>query len=175
MKIKTLASRRVYENPWMVLREDEIVRADGSRGLYAVVEKPPFATIAAYENGGFHLVRQDRYPTGMRTWEFPQGTFDADEPEAIARAELAQETGISAESMRHLGTLYNAPGLTSQVCHAFLATGLAHGAPELDAEEQDLIHKWFSIGELEQMILDGHTVETVTLATLTLLRVRHLL
>ena len=29
----------VYRNPWMVVREDEIRRADSSPGVYGVVEK----------------------------------------------------------------------------------------------------------------------------------------
>lgn len=175
MEIRTVSSRIVYENPWMKLREDEIVRPDGSHGSYAVVEKPPFATVAAYEDDGFHLVQQTRYPTGMRTWEFPQGTFDSDDPEAVARAELAQETGITAETMRYVGTLYNAPGLTAQACHAFLATGLTRGDPDRDPEEQDMRQKWVSTTNLDAMIQSGQTVEAVTLATYSLLRIMDLL
>lgn len=175
MEITTVSSRVVYRNPWMSVREDQIIRPDGSHGIYGVVDKPAFATIAAHENGGFHLVQQHRYPTGIRSWEFPQGTYDSTDPETVARTELAQETGITAESMRYLGTLYNAPGLTSQACHAFLATGLTHGQPNPDREEQDLTHRWFSLTDFETMIRDGRTIETVTLATYTLLRLRGLI
>ncbi len=175
MNIETVSSRVVYENPWMTLREDEIVRADGSHGIYAVVEKPAFATVAAYEDDGFHLVQQDRYPTGTRSWEFPQGTFDSTDPETVARAELAQETGITAGSMRYLGTLYNAPGLSSQACHVFFATQLTHGQPHREDEEQDMLHRWFSIADFEAMIRDGETMETVTLASYALLRIKSLL
>lgn len=175
MQTRAVSSRVVYQNPWMTLREDQIIRPDGTPGVYAVVEKPAFATIAAFENGGFHLIQQERYPTGIRSWEFPQGTFDSADPETVARAELAQETGITAQTMRYLGTLYNAPGLTSQACHSFLATGLTHGEPDRDHEEQDMSHRWFSLTEFEEMIRDGTTLETVTLATYVLLRIRALL
>lgn len=175
MDFKAVSSRVVYQNQWMTVREDQIVRPDGSSGIYGVVEKPAFATIAAYENGGFHLIQQYRYPTGVRSWEFPQGTFDSGDPETVARIELAQETGIAAQSMRHLGTLYNAPGLTAQACHSFLATGLTHGQPDRDHEEQDMIHRWVGVADFEVMIRDGRTVEAVTLATYTLLRILALL
>lgn len=175
MNIEVTSSRIVYQNKWMSLREDQLRRADGSPGVYAVVEKPDFATVVAYEDGGFWLVQQDRYPTGKRTWEFPQGTFDSDDPQTVARAELAQETGITAGSMRFIATVYNAPGLTSQACHIFLATDLTHGHPDLDAEEQDLTHKWFSTSHVEQMILHGETIETVSLAAYLLLKVDHAL
>lgn len=45
MEIRQVASRVVYENRWMRVREDEVRRADGSRGTFGVVEKPDFALI----------------------------------------------------------------------------------------------------------------------------------
>src|SRR6267142_354910 len=96
--IRRLGSRRVYANRWMTLREDDIERPDGSTGIYAVVDKPDFALVIPVERDGFHLVEQYRYPVGGRYWEFPQGTApDGAEPEpvALARAELAEETGLT--------------------------------------------------------------------------------
>ena len=37
--LEPVASREIYRNPWMVLREDDIRRPDGSRGIYAVVAR----------------------------------------------------------------------------------------------------------------------------------------
>ena len=37
--IRQLASREVYRNPWLRVREDEVEFPDGSTGSYAVVEK----------------------------------------------------------------------------------------------------------------------------------------
>jgi len=36
--ITTLSSREVYRNHWMRLREDEILRNNGEKGIYGVVE-----------------------------------------------------------------------------------------------------------------------------------------
>ena len=49
-EIKTLSTKVVYANPWMTVREDAIERADGSPGIYGVVEKPDFAVVAAIED-----------------------------------------------------------------------------------------------------------------------------
>ncbi|MDQ3601656.1 MAG: ADP-ribose pyrophosphatase, partial [Actinomycetota bacterium] len=38
--METVRSREVYANPWMTVREDEVRRADGSDGIYGVVDKP---------------------------------------------------------------------------------------------------------------------------------------
>ena len=37
--ITTLASREVYRNHWLRLREDRILRSNGKEGIYSVVEK----------------------------------------------------------------------------------------------------------------------------------------
>lgn len=41
--------------------------------------------------------------------------------------------------MLHLGRMFNAYGMSSQPCHAFLATELTHGTVAREVEEQDMI------------------------------------
>jgi 8-oxo-dGTP pyrophosphatase MutT (NUDIX family) len=172
--IERVSSRIVYENAWMSVREDEIVRADGSAGIYGVVDKPPSALILPFDDGGFWLVEQFRYPVGARYWEFPQGTLpdraDGD-PGDVARHELAQETGLRAESMRPLGRFFHAYGFCSQPCNAWLATGLSRDpeAPAPDAEEADLVAKWFPRDEVEVMLRDGRIADLATIAAYGLL------
>jgi 8-oxo-dGTP pyrophosphatase MutT (NUDIX family) len=94
-----IATREVYRNRWMSVREDDIRHPDGSPGIYGVVDKPTAALIIPVEDGGFHLVEQFRYALSRRSWEFPQGTWPDDREtttEELARAELAQETGLRA-------------------------------------------------------------------------------
>ena len=110
-------SREVYRNAWMSVREDEVVRADGTRGTYGVVDKPDFALVVPVADGGFWLVEQFRYPVGRRGWEFPQGSWGSGASGTsaeLARAELAEETGLRAGRLRHLGHLLEAPGFCSQ-------------------------------------------------------------
>ena len=56
--IETIASREAYRNPWMVLREDDIRRPDGSPGIYAVVDKPTYALVIPYDGTRLRLVEQ---------------------------------------------------------------------------------------------------------------------
>ncbi len=72
--IERVASREIYRNPWLVLREDDIRRPDGSPGIYSVVDKPTYALVMPYDGQRFRLVEQFRYPLGARRWEFPQGS-----------------------------------------------------------------------------------------------------
>jgi 8-oxo-dGTP pyrophosphatase MutT (NUDIX family) len=165
-----IATRVVYKNRWMSVREDEIRHPDGSPGIYGVVDKPTAALIVPTENDGFHLVEQYRYALARRSWEFPQGTWPDDREttsEELARAELAQETGLRAARMEYLGTFAIAPGFTSQDCDMYLATGLTAGEPDRDPEEQGMREKWFSRAEVERMLRDGEIVDGSTMAAYT--------
>lgn len=164
-KIRQLASKEVYKNHWMRVREDVIERPSGARGIYGVVEKPDFAVIAAVEDGHMYLVQQYRYAVGGRYWEMPQGAWEQN-PEApaqvLAAGELKEETGLSAARFTHLGYQYLAYGFCSQGYHIFLAEELTAGARQPDAEEEDLIVGRFSLSQVRRMILDGEIKDATT-------------
>lgn len=172
--IEQVSSRVVYQNPWMTVREDEVRRADGSAGIYGVIDKPPSALVIPLQDNGFWLVEQYRYLAGGRFWEFPQGTLpdraDGD-PEAVARHELAQETGLGAAELRHLGRYFHAYGMSNQPCNVFLATGLApdETGARPDPEEHDLVARWFPRARVEEMLRDGRIADLATAAAYGLL------
>jgi 8-oxo-dGDP phosphatase len=171
-EIRTLTSSVVYSDDWIRLRRDEIERLDGSRGTYAFLDKRDFALIIAAENGGFHLVEEYRYPLGRRGWSFPQGGFPRGETGTageLARMELAQETGLRAARMTHLGTYAAGHGMTNQYCQAFVATGLTPGPSNLEPEELGLVHKWLPRHRFEEMAAGGLIVDDSTLAAYALL------
>ncbi|MEN3361650.1 MAG: hypothetical protein V7637_5632 [Mycobacteriales bacterium] len=170
--IRQLSSRVVYRNQWMSVREDAIARADGSPGVYSVIDKDDFALVIPAERGGFWLVEQYRYPVRLRRWEFPQGTFDpgqAGSPADLARAELAEETGLVAAELTHLGHLHCAYGMSSQGFDAYLGTGLTRGEPRRSREEQDMRQRWLPRAEFEALIRAGEITDDSSLAAYTLL------
>ena len=150
--IRTLSSRTVYENDWLRLREDEIERPDGHHGVYAVVEKEDFALVIPWDGEAVTLVGQYRYTLGRFSWELPQGTVDGAGPEEAARTELAEETGLRAQHMRHLGRLDNAVGMSSQGFHVWLATQLEQGEPSPEAEEVGMTARTVTAGELDAIL-----------------------
>lgn len=167
------SSRVVYENPWMTVREDTIRRPDGTPGVYGVVEKPDFALVLPRWERGFWLVEQYRYPVRRRAWEFPQGSWGAGgggTAAELARTELAEETGLRATGLTHLGHLYEAYGYSTQGFDVYLATGLTEGEPEREAGEQDMVHRRFTDEEVDRAIRAGLIVDAPSLAALTLYR-----
>jgi 8-oxo-dGTP pyrophosphatase MutT (NUDIX family) len=169
--IRTVASREVYRNPWLRLREDEIVYADGSAGTYAVVEKQDFVTVVPWTGDGFWLVQQFRHPVGVRAWELPQGGWPpgrSGSAAELAAAELAEETGLRAGALHRLGSLYAAYGYCSQSFDVYLATELSLGDPDRERTEQDMVHRWFAEDEVRSMIARGEFPDSHSVASLAL-------
>jgi NUDIX domain len=168
-----MSSREVYRNPWIRVREDAVERADGSRGVYGVVEKPDFTLVLPYERGGFWVVEEFRLPVDRRVAGFPQGTWAAGAsgtPEELARAELAEETGLRAGTLRHLGHLDLAPGLSTQQFDVWLATDLNSGPTAREATEADMTCTFLPEIELQARIRDGRFTDAPSAAGYGLLR-----
>lgn len=164
--ITTLSSREVYRNAWMRVREDEILRSNGKRGIYGVVEKDEAAIIIPIDGDRIWLVEQFRYTIQRRAVELPQGGWEMAvvDPEELARGELKEETGLEAERMTYLGGLWIGYGFTRQKQHVFLATGLTQADTEPDEEEHDIVVRSLTVRDFEQMMLDGVVSDGCTLA-----------
>ena len=169
-----LTSTTVYRNAWMRVREDTYQRPDGSVGTYGVVDKADFAIVIAEEAGGFHLVEQFRYPIGRRAWEFPMGTWPPGrngDLEELARQELLEETGLTADTWRPLGgRLHEASGFCSQGFAVFHATGLDQGEHNREASEVDMVSALVTEDEFRAMIADGRIVDAPTITAYAMLR-----
>ena len=171
--IERLDGREVYRNNWLSLREDQVQRQDGSRGIYSVVDKPPMAIVLALDDDAVHgpgvwLVEQYRYTLGRRVWELPQGAYENGpgiSPEDLARQELREETGLRAGRMERLAQLYVAYGFCSQEMHVFAATDLTRGEPAREATEQDMVVDRFGMSQFEEMLRSGEIVDALTHAT----------
>lgn len=155
--MRVVSTRVVYENRWMRVREDHTEREDGTPGLYGYIEKSPSALIVPLDGGHVWLIEQFRHPVGERFWEFPQGAIEAGEiaPEALARQELAEETGLRAATMEHLGRLHFAYGISNQAVDVFRATGLEPGPQALEPTEQDLVVRPFTVDEVDRLVREN--------------------
>jgi 8-oxo-dGTP pyrophosphatase MutT (NUDIX family) len=174
MSIRQLSSRVVYQNTWMTVREDEIERSNGARGIYGVVEKPDSAIVLAMEGKSIYLVEQFRYAPGAISLEFPQGSLERNDvdPALIARDELQAETGLVADKFECLGVIQIAGGYSSQKTFAYLATGLVQSTGEPDPEEHDLAVRRIALTHLRQLIRDNVIRDAQTLAAWALYQAR---
>ena len=82
-----------YRDPFLTVREDRVIRPDGSPGIYATASvKPGVAILPLAEDGTSYLVRQFRYALGAESVEAACGGIDEGESAAAAaRRELREE------------------------------------------------------------------------------------
>jgi ADP-ribose pyrophosphatase len=176
-EIETTDSTVVYQNRWMLVREDKVVRRSGAEGVYGVVEKSDFAVVAALQDAKLYLVEQFRYPVGARFWEFPQGASHQSDvsPLELAAAELREETGLVAASIQRVGRLFPSYGYCTQAFDVFVATGLVQHSALLEPEEEGLVARAFSVSDVERMIVEGTIRDAPTVAAFGLLRLKGVL
>ena len=168
--IRTISSREIYRNKWSRWREDIIERSNGQRGIYGVLDKDPACIVIPVEHAAdgdyVWLVRQYRYTVGASFYELPQGGWeDPDvDVEEMARGELREETGLTAEGMIRITKLWIAYGAMHQIHHVYLAEGLSQGATDRDEEEDDMTVHRVRVEEFEAMLLDGRVMDNCTAA-----------
>jgi 8-oxo-dGTP pyrophosphatase MutT (NUDIX family) len=171
------ASRTVYDNAWIEVVEDDVVRPDGSPGVYGVVRlrHPAVFVVALTDADEVVLVTVDRHTTGPSV-EVPAGGADGPDTLAGARRELAEETGLQASEWLEVGRMNALNGVCVAPEVVYLATGLspADGA-EQEVEGISAVRAvpWADVLGLVARgeISDGETVAALMFAALALGRV----
>lgn len=167
----TKSSKTVYQNPWIRIREDEIVRPDGSDGIYGVVESNNSVIVAVLnENQEILLVNSYSYPAQRWHWELPGGGGNSEEDYIEAsKRELIEETGIDASRWMLLAETRVCDGLMTEKMATMLATGITMGDRPVSDDSQ-LIRdmKFVSLDEVYEMIKRDEIDEGQTLTALYL-------
>ncbi len=165
---KRLASREVYDNPWIRIREDQVLRPDGKPGIYGAIHFKRLAVgvVPVDEKGWTYLVGQYRYVLDQYFWEIPEGGSDPGEkPEVTARRELEEETGLQAKTLHHLLDMHLSNSVSDELAHCYLATGLSSGLAHPDGtEELEIRH--LPLAEAIDMVHNGAITDSLSVASL---------
>ncbi|MBJ7451665.1 MAG: ADP-ribose pyrophosphatase, partial [Blastococcus sp.] len=89
--------------------------------------------------------------------------------EELARAELAEETGLRAGRLEHLGRLDLASGLLTQRFDVWRATELTPGPTAREATEADMQQAFVPEADLRRRMRDGGITDSPSLAAYGLL------
>lgn len=165
---QTIGSREVYVNPWIRVREDQVVRPDGKPGIYGVVEFQNYALgiVPVTDDGETILVGQWRYPLGLYSWEIPEGGGALTRPPLeSAQRELAEETGITAATWTDLGPFHLSNSVTNEEGRLFLAQGLTFGEAEPEGDEVLAVRR-LPLSEAYAMAMDGRITDGVSIMAL---------
>jgi ADP-ribose pyrophosphatase len=156
------ASRTVYDGKLF----DVTVERWGEHEREIVEHPGAVAVVAVDDEERVVLVRQLREPARRKLLELPAGTLDeGEEPEACARRELEEETGLTGGRWERGPSFWTTPGFCRELMHVFFAEGVVEGEQrQEDDEEIELVR--VPVAELASRV--DELEDAKTLATLLL-------
>jgi 8-oxo-dGTP pyrophosphatase MutT (NUDIX family) len=161
-----LSRRQVYENPWITVFHDEVLRPDGQPGTYGVVRFRNYAVgvVAIDEHDRVLLVGQFRYSLNQYSWEIPEGgaVIGEEEPLACARRELEEETGYTARDWREILHSHLSNSVSDELGICFLATWLTPGVARPDGTERLQVRR-VPFEEALRMTVMGEITDSLTM------------
>jgi ADP-ribose pyrophosphatase len=174
MVFELLKSEIVYPGRAFIVRRDTLRLPDGHETRLDIVEHVGSVIILPLdENRNILFVRQYRHAARLDLLELPAGTLNKDEaPEACARREVREETGMAAGSLELLGGFYLAPGYSTEYMRVYLATDLRDDPLEADADEFLTVER-IPLADALAMCERGEVPDAKSLAALVLAR-KHL-
>lgn len=136
----------------------ECVRHPGAVIILPILDTPDGPRIV--------LIRNWRLALEDWLYELPAGTLGrGEDPAHCAARELSEETGYEAATIRPLCRFHTSPGLSDEVMHAFIATGLRHIGQHLEADERVTVHPT-PVGETVDMVRSGKITDAKSMLTL---------
>ena len=165
---QTLSTQTVYDNPWIEVTHREVINPSGGRGIYGLVHFKNLAVgvIPIDEQGHTWLVGQYRYPLNRYSWEIPEGGCPAGEdPEAAARRELLEETGLTTGKLRLLQRMDVSNSVSDEQALIYVAQDLQAGEATPEETEQ-LQVKRVPLQEAFDMVLRGEITDSLSVVGL---------
>ena len=161
-----------FRNPWWTYRLDRFLLPDGTEGEYHHVHtEGSVMVVPVAADGRLLLVNQYRYLLDRESLEFPGGGVKPGQPaEEAARAELAEEAGVAAGELVHVGRFDPYNGVTDELCELYVARGLTpepHAVPD-ETEALEVVP--LEVAAFEARIASGEIWDGMTLAAWCLAR-----
>lgn len=161
---KRVARKVAYENAWIRVYHDDVIRPDGHPGIYGVVHyrNRAVGVVVLDEGDRVLLVGQYRYTLDLYSWEIPEGGAPCGEdPLASARRELAEETGFTARNWREIARAHLSNSVSDEVAMIYLATDLEPGEARPEPTE-DLRVQWVPFATALEMTYSGQITDSMS-------------
>jgi 8-oxo-dGTP pyrophosphatase MutT (NUDIX family) len=163
---KTLKIKEVYDNPWINVKEHEVVTPGNTKGIYGVVHFKNLAIgiIPIDNDGNTYIVGQYRYPHKKYSWEIIEGggTINVN-PVESAKRELLEEAGIKAQKWTKILEIDLSNSATDEHAIIYVAQGLTfHKSSPEDTE--DLVIKKIPFQDFFSEIYQGKHQDSLTVS-----------
>jgi len=160
---KQQATRPIYRNPWISLREDLVELPDGRTTIYGVVTCSECVGVLPFlDPNTVLMIKQYRYVAQRVTWEMPTGGMHAGESrQEAAQRELGEEIGYRAEKLTWLSTFHTSKSVVDETAHLFLGEELVKVELPPDATEFIEVRP-FAFEEILQMVLRSEITDSMT-------------
>ena len=123
---KIVSSNDVYQDPWIGVRRDKVIRPDGKNGSHCVVHMKPGVCVVALDEQDFvYLTDEFHYGIGRDSIEGVSGGIEPGETAlGTARRELEEELGLRAERWTDLGSVDPFTTIVVSPTRLYMAEGL---------------------------------------------------
>ena len=165
---ETQTSKKIYENAWYALRQDQVRTHTGEQITYTFMEHPgAVAVVPVTTDQNIVLIQSYRYAVKDWCWEIPMGGRDQEDLEAVARKELWEEIGGVTSNFEYIQYFYANNGVSDIRCDVFLARDVVIG--ENHPEPTELIEiDVFPKKEVFRMVRDGEITDGMSALSLFL-------
>lgn len=130
-------TNQIYQDPYVALHVDQVIRPDGNDGQHVVVQiKPGVCVIAMDTQQQLHLTREFHYAVGRDSVEAVSGGIEPNEdPLICAQRELQEEVGLHADKWQYLMTVDPFTTIMESPTRLYLATELSPVPNALEGTE----------------------------------------
>lgn len=154
----------VAEDKYWIWLNDPVKFPSGKEGVYrrilwvkSLTGPSGVAVIPVLPNGKIVLNRNYRHATRSWEYELPRGGINPQEsPEAAARREVKEETGMLLAGLDWLGEMAVDTGLTSTVAPVYLARVVKQETPMPEESEAIDSIDAFSLAEIKNGLKQGY-------------------
>lgn len=172
LKETKISSKLLYKGVLNV-RLDGVKLLNGNTSTRIYFEHRGASGILPVEDGHVYLVQQYRYPIRQATWEIPAGKREPGQTYlACARAELKQETGLKAKSLKEAMVFHPCNAFSNEEQHLYVATGLTRGKDCPDEDEFLNVQK-FPLEKAYKMVEKGEITDAKTILMLQWYQLHH--
>jgi ADP-ribose pyrophosphatase len=168
-------SSLIYQDPWIRLDKDDVIRPDGLTGTYSTIQLKPGVTVIAIDGQDVvHLTSEFHYAVGRVTLEGASGGIEEHEsPLLSAQRELLEELGIVAGRWTSLGCVDPFTSAVRSPVELFLAEELTFQETQLEGTE--LIERVpMPLEQAIQCVIDGRITHAPTCVALLKIHLQQL-